>query len=100
MVHASGGTAMTSDEALKKFGNAKAISSDMYFNRSAEMDVRYDSRSTLKSTFLSLCTGHVEVNIVAFRGRNGDLILGLLRWRSGLRRVGTTRILLLRRARA
>lgn len=59
MVHASGGTAMTSDEASKKFGNAKAISSDMYFNRGAEMDVCSGScSSALKGISLPSCRLH------------------------------------------
>ena len=32
----------TEEEAVKKFGKAKAISSDMFFGRHDEMDVRLD----------------------------------------------------------
>ncbi|XP_060046766.1 ADP-ribosylation factor GTPase-activating protein 3 [Erinaceus europaeus] len=52
----------STDEAQKKFGNVKAISSDMYFGRQAQADVSVQSISTWAARVL--CAGNYNLTSV------------------------------------
>jgi ADP-ribosylation factor GTPase-activating protein 2/3 len=52
-------TAPASEEAVKKFGNAKSISSDQYFGNGQEMD--YETRANLARFEGAKCLGSADL---------------------------------------